>query len=393
MQTSAEAGFTGRWFCEAVHGPYYYDILEAGRLANDMNTMSGNDILGRTRSLGSRRQRHPGQLGLISSNGTQNTSDHARIGVGEKRSEKSPTRVAVTTAHHQLSPPYTDLVSRSREATNQGKTSHNQSDGYSSLDAEMIGLALGSPRQSPRPVVTETDDLRSTCKSPESMSTVQSGSNTSTSLPEKERSKRTKWKNLGNFFGRKAVDASLPSAPFYQVELSVQEDSLHQLHKRGGSHQVQPNYDIRPRFDFLSSEQRVSNGPLPSGSHVSEARIPQRKRSFRKRRIEKHTEASFRPAILRSRTAPREGEEKGPMPLPANSITIADPATLRTNGGSLLEVAIPCVKLERYSIMFSNLLHPQPQSSLSTHGQGSLEGSGPADDADEKVGLNRVHSL
>lgn len=360
-------------------------------MADDMNNMPGNEFLGRTRSLGSRRQRHPGQLGLISSNSIQKSPGHAGLGFGGKRKETSPARVAVATADHQLFPPYTDRTSCTREPSSQGKSNRNQSDGYSSLDAEMIGLAFGSPRESPMLVVTEAEDSRSTCKSPESMSTVQSGSNTSTSLPEKERSKRMKWKNLGNLFGKKAVDASSLSAPFYQVELPVREDTPHQLQTRYGSHEVQPPYDLRPRFNFPPSEQQAPNVPFPAGSPVLVAINPRRKPSFRKKLSEKHAATSFRPAILRSRTMPI-GDERSPMRPPRDGITPAEPALLRTNGGPLLEVDIPSEKLERYSIMFSSLLHPQPQSSLSTHGQGLAEGAGPTNNTDQKVGQIEVLS-
>ena len=58
-----------------------------------------------------------------------------------------------------------------------------------------------------------------------------------------------------------------------------------------------------------------------------------------------------------------------------------EPATLKLHGGSLLEVEIPTIQLERFSIMFDNLLHPQPQARLSAHREIQRAEPGTADDA------------
>lgn len=275
----------------------------------------------------------------------------------------------------------------------------NMSTDYGSLNAEMIGIALGSPCQTPLPVVhtAEVDDLRSTCRSPESTSTVKSGSNKSSNLPEKDKSQRTKWKSFGGLF-RKKSDPCLPSTPLYKVELSFQQDQQrpHQPHIHFtplDEDERRSNRDGRLAFDSSNTAERTSNGPSSTGFPKTGVTSPRRMRSFRSKLKERRAEAPSRPATLRSQTMPTAVEEKGQMhPLwPLDKTTKRGPAMPRTSPASLLEVEIPSIKLERYSVMFSGLLPPESHSLPLAQKQAQKEDARSTDMAHRKASQYRFY--
>ena len=305
-----------------------------------------------------------------------------------------PVDVIVATPDNRVTPPETDCSSRSEGGSSwQRRLNDNMSADYGSIDAEMIGIALGSPCQSSLPVVhtAELDDFRSTCRSPESTSTVKSESNGSSNLSEKDKSQRTKWKGFGGLF-RKKSDPYPPSTPLYKVELSFQQSQQrpHQPHINFASLDEdgkKSNHDARPAFDSFHHPERASNGRSSTGFPTVGVTSPRRMRSLRNKLNAKQVEASFRPATLRSRTMPTAVDEKRPThPLGASDKTTKrEPAMLRSNPGSFLEVEIPSIKLERYSVMFSGLLPPQSHSLPLEQRQAQMEDAGTTDVADQNA--------
>ncbi|KAK3390400.1 hypothetical protein B0H63DRAFT_519625 [Podospora didyma] len=114
---------------------------------------------------------------------------------------------------------------------------------------------------------------------------------------------------------------------------------------------------------------------------------------FRSNTVASKTAGKYKPLIVRSRTEPRM-EDAVPEPKPAQE-PIRQPEPKTTNiwlsppesspaptssspsGPGLLDIEIPDIRLERYSIMFSGVLNPQaggrPKSSLLERRQATLE--------------------
>ena len=266
---------------------------------------------------------------------------------------------------------------------------------YGSLNAGMIGIALSSPCQNPLPVVytSEVGDLGSTCTSPEFTSTVKNGSNGNPNPPEKDKSQRTKWKSFGGLF-RKKSDPGPPSTPLYKAELSFQQDQqrLYQPHMNFtplDQDEERPDRGARSAFDISNTAEFISNGPSSTGFPKVGVTSPRRMRSFRSKLNEKRAEAPFRPATLRSRTVPtaaREEEKSAMHPLwGLDETSKRGPAMPGPNPASLLEVEIPSIKFERYSVMFSGLLQPQSHSLPLAQRQAQMEGARLTDIADQKA--------
>ena len=264
---------------------------------------------------------------------------------------------------------------------------------YGSLNAEMIGIALGSPSRAPRLVVptAEVDDLGSPCRSPESTS----GSDRSSNLPEKDKLQRTKWRSFGSLF-RKKSDPSPPSTPLYKPELSFQQDQQrpHRPHIHFtplDKDEKRPNCDARSAFNSSHTAERTSDGPSSTGCSKIGVTSPRRMRSFRSKLNGRQAEAPFRPGTLRSWTMPTAIEEKGPVhPLwDLDRTTKIGPAMPRPNPASLLKVEIPSVKLDRYSVMFSGLLPLQSHSLPLAQRHAQMEDARSTDIADWKASQYR----
>ena len=203
------------------------------------------------------------------------------------------------------------------------------------FDTCTIGLALGSPRQGSGQAIPkgEQDDMREHALISHSNSTTQSGSSVSTDVAEGSRWQGKNWKKFGGLIRSKVLSPVSPPST------------------SSGS-------DPQPRI-YLREQPEPSFGKLPQASLKSEESENRRKRSLRKILSEKQIETALKPATLRSRTVPqveveswrqrpiKEEREEIPVPPLKNTRIAEEPATLRTFGGSLLEVEIPSIQLER----------------------------------------------
>ena len=363
--------------------------------------MPGSEFLGRAKSFGSRRHHQPNRLENVSVSRTQKGSGHGEVVHEQQRVEYLPSSATAATSHYQVSPQSMDRSSKSKQHHGRSDHSPSQPTHHDFLDRELIGLALGSPRESPLSALPtgETNNIEKRYQSPPSTSTLRSGSNTSASKLEVEKSSGTKWRNLGVFFGKKASSASTsPSALFYEAEPLGGGGSLQQLHQQeqqqhrqhAQSREMTKNGRLwSHESDFYMEE----NGPPQSPSMKSDKGgngDHRRMRSLRKRlgkvQIEPSSNRTISPSALVSHKL-QEGGEKHLKHPPKDRATMEEPATLKLHGGSLLEVEIPTIQLERFSIMFDNLLNPQPQARLLAHRGMQRAEPGTADDADpNKVG-------
>lgn len=363
--------------------------------------MPGSEFLGRVKSFGSRRHHHPNRLENVSLNRTPKRSGRGEVVHEQQGDEYLPSSATAATSSHQVSPQPMDRISKSRQHHIRSDHSLSQSAHHGFLDRELIGLALGSPRESSLPALpaAETNNIEKRCQSPTSTSTLQSGSSTSTSILEVEKPSGMKWRNLGGFFGKKASNASTqPSALFYQAEPL----------DRGGNLQQPPLQEQQQAIQHARSGETTRNrrlwSPESDSSHIVENAPPpspfvksdecgsgdhRKKRSLRKRlgkiQIASSSNLTVSPLALVSHEL-QGREEKNPTLPPKDRATMEEPATLKLHGGSLLEVEIPSIQLERFSIMFDNLLHPQPQVTLMAHRGRQRAKLGTADDA----GTNKV---
>lgn len=234
-------------------------------------------------------------------------------------------------------------------------------------DEIVIGLALGSPGQSPLPPLPSDDrDLiadvyyvdnspEKTCSTLEEMSGIDAG---------RKGIKRqgSKWKSLSNFFGRREIRS--PS-PFYQ---------LNQNEQTGPARQVITQDDLET--NALRRKRANSSHGTKAHRADSSTGLPGqdllRRKSFRRR------------GLRRKKVEPHQPDtQRSPAKYTVNNI--ADNLDPRrelqrslTPWPSLLQVEIPCVELERYSVMFGDVLEPhvrqsKPQTSLLARRKGHLE--------------------
>ena len=234
-------------------------------------------------------------------------------------------------------------------------------------DEIVIGLALGSPGQSPLPPLPSDDrdliaDVYYVDNSPE---------NTTSTLEEMSeidagrkgiRRKGSKWKFLSNLFGRR--DIRSPS-PFYQ---------LNQNEQTGPARQVITQDDLETN----ALRRKRANSSHGTKAHRADSSTGMPGQDLLRRN------SSLRRGLRRKKVEPHQPDtQRSPAKYTVNNI--ADNLGPRrelqrslTPRPSLLQVEIPCVELERYSVMFGDVLEPhvrqsKPQTSLLARRKGHLE--------------------
>ena len=164
--------------------------------------MPRSELLVRAKSFGSGKQHRPNQLENVSMNKTQKGSGFEGFVHEQQLAKYLPSSATAATSNYQISLQSIDRNAKSRQHHLRSDHSPSQSAYHGFLDRDLIGLALGSPRESPLPALppTETNNIGKRRQSPRSTSTSQSGSNTSTSILEVEKPSGTKRRNFGKFF-------------------------------------------------------------------------------------------------------------------------------------------------------------------------------------------------
>lgn len=198
-----------------------------------------------------------------------------------------------------------------------------------------IGMAIGSPTHQPT-VLGSHVEIQATARenTPESLEDWKIFAHATKSKP-------SKWKILGGLFGRKSSDSS---TEFYQIQTEVQT----------------------PRLEYVTS-------PL-----VTTERTRGRARTNSERKTGKR-----KPEIQRANTMPTDFQfqrsevppkvpPKGPKQFPILPET--QNPEIRLEGEPLLNVEIPSVEMERYSVMFGSVIKPTASaSSLLARRQATLD--------------------
>ncbi|KUJ14437.1 uncharacterized protein LY89DRAFT_139653 [Mollisia scopiformis] len=187
-----------------------------------------------------------------------------------------------------------------------------------------IGMALGSPSHAPTPWQEHSVETYIRHESPDQMDSSVDGSWDNPPLKHKP----SRWKILGGIFGA----GKKPQPAFYQLqpETTQQSESDH----------VQEPVDKRPKSrgrGWSNSTRRRNNKPEISRSNTLPA---------------------FDMSGGRAATAtPEITLEGGPL--------IENASRFAQKGAGLLDVDIPSIQMERYSIMFSGVLQKPQQTSSS----------------------------
>lgn len=341
--------------------------------------MPGMESHVRAKSFGSGRRRQPSHLHIVPSHTAQDGSSYWKMSYERQRSGFPGHSTATALSNQRILLQPTNRSTSSNQNSCQSNDSAYQSKDYDSLDNKMIGIALGSPSESPLPASPSagTDDSLSCYQSPASVSTVQSRSIASTDKLESEKPRGTNWETLGGLLGKKVHNVTTAPLPFYQAKPYPQGEHLQRENP-----QVPQSCEATKTRRYLgpgyTSPYRYKNPSRPSPTvepFKAKDGGPRRKRSLRKILGEKNKAPSSNPTYPQSRMGAllEEGSEESPAPPPKDNTTIREPVIVKLNGGSLLEVEIPSVQLERFSIMFENLLQPQPQAVLFARGRGQLD--------------------
>ena len=252
-------------------------------------------------------------------------------------------------------------------------------------DEIVIGLALGSPSQNPLPAYPPDDcnvDVSYVCNSPENNPSTLGNKCEIGSESKGIKQKGSKWKSIGSFFGRREVRS--PS-PFYHLDQQQQPELAKQLMTQEC---LETNALRRKRADSnhgSKAHQMDSSVGMPGGEGIGLLkRNSSRRRGLRRKKVEEpqpETQlipAKY-PAYAVAETFDPRGEQQGSrIPVP-----------------SLLQVEIPCVELERYSVMFGDVLEPQlrqskPPPSLLARRQAHLEEVHTVADSNCKVRCSAV---
>lgn len=230
---------------------------------------------------------------------------------------------------------------------------------------EMIGVALGSPSHSPLPPLSSDGETSWTTKSPE-----QTYAYPQPSEREAFRAKGSRWKAFGGLFAKRSglTQESAASSRYRIDEPSNSAHSHkhhHQLRKNEATSADTKTPDamkgnkqngISPR-DWIGPEQlRSPDHNRSQGFH--------RKTSVRKNNVLRKQAKEPQKAEIMERN-PLNGDVRDKSTKRGGLIVNQNFGRAGPQSGSLLQVEIPNVEFERYSVMFSALLYPGQQPSPS----------------------------
>lgn len=204
----------------------------------------------------------------------------------------------------------------------------------------LIGIALGSPRDCPLPPLPPEDPGKH--------------------VPQKP--KVSRWKSLGGLFGKKGLTRSASTSPSsYSQHPPYREMTPSLTCQERNMEASGVTHFYASRAESPQESLGPSLTPSPKRTPTIGSKRLRRKMSFRRSNSQrKGIQGGSQPNRKRSHTAPiLRPQEESP--------------NFQLNGESLLQVEIPNVEMERYSVMFSNLLQPPTTSSLLARRQAHLE--------------------
>ena len=240
-----------------------------------------------------------------------------------------------------------------------------------------IGMALGSPSQAPRthaqsplpPLPSETDEnnTRSFIGSAPSALVPEINDVPKTGDLSKQ---KTKWKMFGGIFGKKTTTTpASPASPFHHV----QNVPVGRLQSDSGLSHVKRSID----------QEFVRTQDLPSPNR----RLGKGRDGMKNRHIQKHRpeNLNIKPDLSRASTAPiLHVDERSPTPPPKDSTGNGSKFSRAHGEPMMLQVEIPDVAMDRFSVMFGSVLKPR-QPSLLIRRQVHLENVKTVDDEEPSV--------
>jgi hypothetical protein len=271
----------------------------------------------------------------------------------------------------------------------------------------VIGIALGSPTSSSHwkaasQVAISTVDPKFPDSSMAMLSQPNDSSVSLASRPEAPKSKLSRWKSLF----RKAPPPPVEKPSFYQLAQTVaaapRADSHHddEVLEPQAPQASQPEEKEREKLRSVSPPTyrpniRASRKWSP-GEFVPPQSPPETS-ATRERALTLGSVPSHGPkkSMQRAFTTPDLGARDilgdAPPPVPKVEVSKTGPTTSVDDGGPLLDVSLPDITMERYSVMFGNLLQSDPsRSSLLARRQGNAERVKPLQELSAKV---CTHSL
>ena len=225
-------------------------------------------------------------------------------------------------------------------------------------DESFIGMALGSPRDNPLPLLPhESSEMNShLTASPHSSYVSSPHALTGPKTGETEVKHKGKWKMFGGLFGKKDISGQdSPSQPFYSLQHTA------------------PQTNDR---DITSSQAQIpslqTNGspiqprPISRGKNIT-------RDSTKRNVLSKKQKQELKPDRKGAQTTHIfRGERRGHTPSPAGQYVASTTQYPHLDKKSMmLQVNIPDVSMERYSVMFSDVLKTS-QPSLMTRRQTQL---------------------
>ena len=224
------------------------------------------------------------------------------------------------------------------------------------VEEDMIGMALGSPSQGPFPILPSSAPTTRPSFTDSTLGSSASSQAWPGDSPYTEEAIKLKgkWKMFGGIFGKKGVASpTSPSSQFYQLQLS-------------------------PALSDQDSQASPAQTPSPRGArgflHHGDSGSANGDATRKKLRSRKESRPEVKPDIVRAKSTPLiRNERQLPTPPPKDSQPDRRSPQLWTDGKPMmLQVEIPDVAMERYSIMFGNVLQQRPPS-LMVRRQAPLE--------------------
>ncbi|KAI9848593.1 MAG: hypothetical protein M1837_007262 [Sclerophora amabilis] len=202
-------------------------------------------------------------------------------------------------------------------------------------DNVIVGMAIGSPREAsacvpPRPQTPQDDSGGTGCGV--TVSELDLDSPPQGVLPPRDgpSSKNTaKWKIFGGFFGKKPVETPAPAAVDRQQRPPAPSSKDQEASKKRQSRP--PSAIVIPKTKLTRTGTKTGRGPDA--------------KTMRRRSEIKRSNTDALSASRRTKNKVRTPEK-------------------RQSKSPVLQVEIPSVEMERYSVMFGSLLKPTPQSLL-----------------------------
>ncbi|MCJ1426712.1 hypothetical protein MMC29_004615 [Sticta canariensis] len=253
--------------------------------------------------------------------------------------------------------------------------------GYKTIPEELIiGLALGSPRENPLPPIPPNsvrEDVSSVCSSLGSPIAVRDDSRTDLTLQ-----KGRKWRTFTRLFNKKDASSHFyllgQNSPRrdlpYQCN-TFQKEAPEKFVSQQKAHSTRQNCES----GYSSRPPQELDRPLPPmprrGMFRGKEAGLRRQIGWRNTRFRKEYRRDRRnPAVNKSRSWPIHILRDKIQQTPKNGITARKASFSKFKDDFLLQVEIPSVHMERYSVMFSNLLEPAQPKSISARRKGNLAG-------------------